>query len=240
MSLDRNVIPLPPNATRLEGAYVDSGTKLLGVALPIEWLWDAWRCPSAFLPHLAYALSVDLWDDGWSEIDQRRAIADSPAYHRRKGTRAAVEQALDMIGRPYTLTEWWQRVPEARRGTARVFVEVATIGEAAAIIPRARRLVYAAKPKSRAVAIDAGLIVPGEIVVAAVHTQHWTITIAAHVPTIPDTEGIVSISTAVGLRWTLTVLGEGLSFPPAATADSTTITADSTVITADNMGGSGL
>lgn len=232
---------VPANHRRFEQALADTLQPLQRTdPTVIETIWNAWTCPPPLLPFLAYALSVDLWDDEWSEIDKRRAIADSPAYHRRKGTRLAVEQALDLLGRPYTLTEWWQRVPEGRRGTARVFLTVDRLSDAPAVVARARRLVSAAKPKSRAVAIDAGLVIPGEIVVGAIHTQHWIWTVAAHVPAIPETVGTILISAAVGVRWTWLTLGEGAAFPAPVTADSTVITTDSTVITADNMGASGL
>lgn len=155
MSDARNIIPLPPNATRLERAYVESGVKLLDVAIPIDALWDAWRCPAKFLPHLAYALSVDFWDDAWDEITKRKTIAASPAYHRRKGTRLAIEEALATLGIDYDLTEWWEVTPNRREGTARVLIPAA-LANAEALVVAARRLAYAAKPKSRAIFVGVG------------------------------------------------------------------------------------
>ncbi|MBN8533837.1 MAG: phage tail protein I [Rhizobiales bacterium] len=121
----------------------------------IETLWDAWRCPADFLPVLAYALSVDFWDDAWDEIQKRQTIADSPDYHRRKGTRAAVEGAAVSAGLPASITEWWQRVPQGRRGTASIHIE-APLDQVAAIIIKVRPRLYAAKPKSRAIFLGAG------------------------------------------------------------------------------------
>lgn len=121
----------------------------------METLWDAWRCPAAFLPYLAWSLSVDLWDDGWDEVRKRRAIAESPEYHRRKGTAQAVADAAAYTGRETTMLEWHHFVPERRRGT---FVVQAHLSDNEAVMPVAeakllKRLVRAAKPKSRAFAL---------------------------------------------------------------------------------------
>lgn len=121
----------------------------------IESIWDAWRCPAPLLPWLAWALSVDSWDDAWAEPIKRQAIADSPEYHRRKGTVRAVKSALALADRPFEITEWWQAHPPARRGTARVFIET-SLEDVARVLAVIRPLVMAAKPKSRSVAFGAG------------------------------------------------------------------------------------
>lgn len=91
---------LPPNSTPLERALADT-TSLAGLAPDvIRTLWNPWTCPEALLPWLAWALSVDFWDDAWP-LDYRRAtVAGSIAWHRKKGTPWAVEQALAAIGYP--------------------------------------------------------------------------------------------------------------------------------------------
>lgn len=132
----------------------------------IETIWDAWRCPAALLPWLAWALSIDVWDDAWAEPVKRQAIADSPDYHRRKGTVGAVKAALALAGRPYEITEWWQTLPQARRGTARIFVET-TLDDIGRIQRAIRPLVFAAKPKSRAIAFGAGELQAAPFVVGA-------------------------------------------------------------------------
>lgn len=132
----------------------------------IETIWDAWRCPAALLPWLAWALSVDVWDDGWNEIVKRQAIADSPDYHRIKGSVAAVEAALALAERPSDLTEWFDQVPAARRGTARIFVET-TLPDVPRILRQIKPLVMSAKPKSRAVVFGAGEMATEAIVIGA-------------------------------------------------------------------------
>lgn len=132
----------------------------------IETLWDAWRCPAPLLPWLAWALSVDVWTDNWAEPVKRQAIADSPDYHRIKGTVQAVTSALALAGRPFELTEWFEQIPQGRRGTARVFVETPIEG-VASIMAGIRPLVMAAKPKSRPVVFGVGEAASGTPVIAA-------------------------------------------------------------------------
>ncbi len=132
----------------------------------IETLWDAWRCPAALLPWLAWALSVDVWDDGWTEMVKRQAIADSPDYHRIKGTVQAVNAALTLAERPFELTEWFDQVPMGRRGTARVFVET-TLDDVGRILKAVRPLVMSAKPKSRPIVFGAGEMASGVPVISA-------------------------------------------------------------------------
>lgn len=119
----------------------------------METLWDAWRCPSGFLPFLAWSLSVDRWDDAADEVSQRLAIAQSPAYHRRKGSALSVDEAAASAGRVVSIFEWWQFSPERRRGTFEIQIplgdEEDTEALAAAVI-KIRSAVRAAKPKSRA------------------------------------------------------------------------------------------
>jgi phage tail P2-like protein len=154
---------LPENATPLEQelTLLSAELELIDPAV-IETIWDAWRCPGPMLPWLAWALSVDVWDDGWGEIVKRQAIADSPYYHRIKGTVRAVRSALALALRPYELTEWFDHIPAKRRGTATIFVET-TLDDIPRILRAIRPLAMAAKPKSRALAFGAGELVPGFI-----------------------------------------------------------------------------
>lgn len=149
---------VPSNHSPLEHALAEALAPLGAIdPAAIETLWNAWRCPAAFLPFLAYALSVDFWDDGWDEIKKREIIAASPAYHRRKGTRLAVEQAAAATGRPSLIAEWWQFAPPRRRGTFSVSIGL-RVGEAALPAPEAallRRFITSAKPKSRTYTLSA-------------------------------------------------------------------------------------
>ena len=92
---------LPPNSTALERA-VDRSVAVRHAALPmlIPGLWNADTCPAALLPYLAWAVSVDEWDEGWSVAKKRAAIRESPEIHRRKGTLSAIRRALTALGQP--------------------------------------------------------------------------------------------------------------------------------------------
>lgn len=89
---------LPPNSTALERALAE--TLRLGHLDPeaIRRLWNPWTCPESHLPWLAWALSVDVWDDAWPVERKRATIAGSIEWHRKKGTPWAVEQALAGAG----------------------------------------------------------------------------------------------------------------------------------------------
>ena len=67
--------------------------------------WDAERIPPEWLPPLAWAVSVDLWDADWSAELQRAAIAGAREQHRLKGTPAGLKRALDHIGAAYEIIE---------------------------------------------------------------------------------------------------------------------------------------
>jgi len=108
---------LPANSTALERAIEAAQARLADVPVPVDQLWDPWRCPAELLPWLAWAWSVDEWDPTWPEEVRRRVIAAAPEVHRRKGTRAAVERALRAIGVVADIVEWWQRQPAGVPGT---------------------------------------------------------------------------------------------------------------------------
>lgn len=86
---------LPANATDLERALSMAMARI--EALPLEiiaQIHDPMRCPAELLPILAACRSVDLWDERWPAARKRQVILGSYQRHARKGTPAAVEQAL--------------------------------------------------------------------------------------------------------------------------------------------------
>jgi phage tail P2-like protein len=90
---------LPPSSTALERA-VDRSAAARLAALPslVTSLWNAATCPAALLPYLAWALSVDEWNDGWGEDKKRAVIAESRYIHQHKGTLSAIYRALSALG----------------------------------------------------------------------------------------------------------------------------------------------
>lgn len=64
----------------------------------IRKLHEPSECPMALLPWLAFALSLDEWDDNWSEAVKRQYISDSIVIHKHKGTAYAIKTALQALG----------------------------------------------------------------------------------------------------------------------------------------------
>lgn len=83
----------------------------------ISTIWDPYAIPAPLIPWLAWALSVDVWDDSWSEQRKRDVIAASPIVHRRKGTLDAVERSVAPLGVEVDVLEWHLQNPVGRRGT---------------------------------------------------------------------------------------------------------------------------
>jgi len=74
---------------------------------PVRTLYDAGCCPEDALPHLAWAFSVDYWNDAWSEAVKRRVIGESLPVHRVKGSVGAVRRALAGLGIDAQIEEWF-------------------------------------------------------------------------------------------------------------------------------------
>ena len=55
---------LPPNATVLETATEEAMHQpISAINVPVRDLWNPAKCPLTLLPWLAWALSVDEWDE---------------------------------------------------------------------------------------------------------------------------------------------------------------------------------
>lgn len=136
---------LPPNATVLESAVLES-SGLSTLQVPIADLWNPSTCPLAVLPWLAWAVSVDEWDETWTESTQRAVVAAAIEIHRRKGTVGAVRQAMSSLGYRALLTEWFQQVPPGAEHTFLVDVEISDRGLSEATISAIARQIDRTKP----------------------------------------------------------------------------------------------
>lgn len=85
---------LPPNSTPLERALSGPTGRLTAIPTPIDALWRWDQCPENLLPWLAWALSVDFWDELWPEARKRAIIRESFELHRKKGTLYGIKRYL--------------------------------------------------------------------------------------------------------------------------------------------------
>lgn len=97
---------LPPNSTPVERAAEALASHVRDLPVAIRDLWNSATCPAAFLPWLAWALSVDTWRSDWPEATKRAVIKASPRVHRLKGTLAAVKAAIAPFGSA-AIREWF-------------------------------------------------------------------------------------------------------------------------------------
>lgn len=110
---------LPPSATALERHLAAASSRLSRLPVLLDTLWDPSRCPANLLPWLGWATSNDVWfdnpDNPLQESTRRRQLIRKSAFvHQHKGTRAAIQQALDAFANvSITLTEWWEQDPPA-------------------------------------------------------------------------------------------------------------------------------
>ncbi|MFA5688557.1 MAG: phage tail protein I [Kiritimatiellales bacterium] len=61
-------------------------------------LWNPDTCRAELLPWLAWAWSVDAWDDDLTEAEKRALISNSIYTHRKKGTVASIRAILKAAG----------------------------------------------------------------------------------------------------------------------------------------------
>lgn len=83
---------LPIGSTRLERKLSLTFASISDIPVPIHLTWQAKHCPASLLPWLAWSLSVDEWDDEWSEDQKRNSITDSINIHKIKGTVASIRR----------------------------------------------------------------------------------------------------------------------------------------------------
>ncbi|WP_313473138.1 phage tail protein I [Rouxiella badensis] len=138
---------LPPNAMPLESRAAEACAGVSTLAVPLRDLWNPDTCPVNFLPYLAWAFSVDRWEEKWTAAQKRQAVKDAFFIHRRKGTVAAIRRVIESLGYAMTIQEWWQVADPA--GTFRLTIDVNEIGITAAMVNELERLIGDARPVSR-------------------------------------------------------------------------------------------
>ena len=119
---------LPINATSQERAISDVVARVGDVPVPIRDIWNPDTCPSELLAWLAWAFSVDEWDNGWTEAQKREFIKRSVEVHRYKGTIGAVREALDALQFEAQVQEWFAQSPAGDPYTFRVLLTAEQVG----------------------------------------------------------------------------------------------------------------
>lgn len=89
---------LPPNATRWEKAHGSQTGRITAIPTPVQDVWRHTSCPTQALPWLAWAMSVDIWDNRWPEARKRNLIYESFHLHFKKGTLYAIRRYLQYAG----------------------------------------------------------------------------------------------------------------------------------------------
>lgn len=100
---------LPPNSTAQERGIESSVSSIETVELSIAEQWRPQTCPAALLPWLAWSLSIDEWDEQWSEQTKRDMIKQAAAVHKVKGTVGSVKRALAALGVTLEFIEWFEQ-----------------------------------------------------------------------------------------------------------------------------------
>lgn len=138
---------LPPGSSALERRLAQACSGISDLNVPLRDLWNPWKCPAKFLPYLAWAFSVDRWEENWTETAKRQAVSDAFWIHQRKGTVAAVKRVIEGLGYSMTLNEWWEVADPA--GTFRLEIDLKDIGITEQMIAELERIIGDAKPVSR-------------------------------------------------------------------------------------------
>jgi phage tail P2-like protein len=140
---------LPPNAKQLELLAAEALIQIERVPIPIRDLVNPDRCPLALLPYLAWAFSVDRWDERWSETTKRKVIKSSYFVHSRKGTIGALRRVVEPLGYLIEILEWWQLTPPGIPGTFELKVGVLDTGITDEMYQELTALIDDAKPLTR-------------------------------------------------------------------------------------------
>jgi phage tail P2-like protein len=179
---------LPVGSSALEVAAAEACAKIDEIPVPLRRLWNAKTCPLALLPYLAWAWSVDRWDQGWSESTKRSVVAASEYVHRHKGTIGSLRHVVEPLGYLIRIVEWWQTNDEP--GTFRLDVGVLDTGITEEMYNELERLIADAKPCSRhLIGLSINLDASGVLPVAAACYSGDELTVYPYTPEIITVSG---------------------------------------------------
>ncbi|KGT95250.1 tail protein [Erwinia typographi] len=187
---------LPPGSSALERRLAQACSGISGLNVPLHDLWNPATCPVSFLPYLAWAFSVDRWDESWAESVKRRVVQDAFYIHQHKGTTSAIRRVVEPFGFLIRIIEWWQ-TGEAP-GTFRLDIGVQDQGITEETYLELERLISDAKPCSRhLLGMSINLQVNGQMPVAVVSYDGDELTVYPYTPELISVSGPVYGGAAV-------------------------------------------
>ncbi len=138
---------LPLNSTPLERGIEFATDELTDI--PLRDLYNPDTCPAHLLYQLAWAWSVDRWDDNWPEAIKRSVIRSAFFVHAHKGTIGALRRVVEPFGYLIEVMEWWEEVPRGVPGTFALKVGVSNGGISEETYRELSLLLDDARPVSR-------------------------------------------------------------------------------------------
>ena len=102
---------LPINASQLLKDLESSSLKATSLEALNRYITNPDLAPDNILPWLAWAVSVDDWSDNWPKVIKREMIKNSISLHQIKGTKRAIQKALEIIGVAGEIALWWELNP---------------------------------------------------------------------------------------------------------------------------------
>ncbi|EKN3458399.1 TPA: phage tail protein I [Yersinia enterocolitica] len=172
---------LPVGSTPLEIAAAQACARMADIEVPLSKLWNADTCPLALLPYLAWAWSVDRWDESWPEATKRSVVKAAYTVHKRKGTIGAIRRVVEPLGYLIKVIEWWKT--NETPGTFRLDVGVLETGITEEMYQELERLIDDAKPCSRhLIGLSINLDVNGTIPISAASYDGDEMTIYPYLP----------------------------------------------------------
>ncbi|MEN2396954.1 phage tail protein I [Pseudomonas halotolerans] len=138
---------LPLNSTQLERAIeaaIDETTEI-----PLRTLYNPDTCPAHLLYQLAWAWSVDRWDEAWPEEVKRSVIRSSFYVHAHKGTIGALRRVVEPFGYLIEVVEWFKTEPIGVPGTFALKIGVSDEGISEETYQELTWLIDDARPVSR-------------------------------------------------------------------------------------------
>lgn len=189
---------LPTGSSTLEVAAAEALSQIGLIPVPLRQLWNPDTCPLPLLPYLAWAFSVDRWDENWSGPAKRSAVRSALFVHQHKGTIGALRRVVEPLGYLIRVIEWWQT--NDTPGTFRLDVGVLETGITEEMYQELERLISDAKPCSRhLIGLSINLDVTGDFYVAAATYDGEELTVYPYFPETITASGSAFTGSAIHL-----------------------------------------